>query len=241
MSDARYKTRQGIDMGRVAEGLKGPGIDTRTWFSMARVDEDPDATVWDSELGWLVDVTLVGGPLDGDGPVVCRLPTGGQGDGKGQYEPPRQGGLVVVAIPGGDTNSDCIIIGQVHDQGLKAAAAINGTSITEEFAARTHIHCFPDEDFDASFDKVRLTSQGAMVLGAADAGQAFARGDDLADKLGALADAISAFLDAAVTPAGTFGNVGLGSFAAAGAQLKVALGKFKASRTQYLSTKIRGV
>ena len=40
----RYKTRTRVDMSRVAQGLKMPGIDTRTWVALARVDVD---------AGWL--------------------------------------------------------------------------------------------------------------------------------------------------------------------------------------------
>ena len=80
-----------IDYSRIAAGVAGPGVDTRTWITLARVDADPDATVWDDDLGWLVDVTMVGGPLDGDGPVLCRVASGGQGVGVGAHAPPRQG------------------------------------------------------------------------------------------------------------------------------------------------------
>lgn len=234
----RFRTRRRVDMSRVAEGLKGPGIDTRTWFAFARVDEDPDATVWDAELGWLCDVTIVGGPLDGDGPVLCRMASAGAATGKGQFDPPHQGCLVVVAVPGGDTNNDCVIIGQLNDSECAVPGAVNGTAIDEAFASRTHVLAFPGEDFDAEFDNVRLTGQ--MVLGTPDANQPFARGTDLADALDALVDALSMFLDQAPAPPGAFGSVAAPVFTAAGAALKIAIEQFKLARQQYLSTRIKG-
>lgn len=234
----RYRTRTRVDMSRVALGLKMPGIDTRTWVALARVDEDPDATVWDQELGWLVDVTIVGGPLDGDGPVLCRMASSGASTGKGRYDPPHQGCLVFVAIPGGDTNADCIILGQLNDTDCKAPTEVNGTAITEEFATKTHVLAFPGEDFDAQFDNVRIT--GNMILGVKEADQPFARGNDLADALGDLVDAFLLFLDQAVAPPGAFGSVAVVAFSAAGVSLKTAINQFKLARQTYLSTTIKG-
>jgi hypothetical protein len=237
-SRTRYRTRRRVDMSRVADGLKMPGIDTRTWVTMARVDVDPDATVWDAELGWLCDVTIVGGPLDGDGPVLCRMASAGAAPGKGQYDPPHQGCLVIVTIPGGDTNADCVIVGQLNDTECLAPVTVNNTNLTEAFARRTHVMAFPDEDFDGEFANVRLTGQ--MVLGTHNANQPFARGTDLANAIDSFADALSAFVDQAVVPAGTFGNVGLLPFTAAATVLKVAIQQFKLARNQYLSTRIKG-
>lgn len=237
-STTRYRTRTRVDMSRVALGLKMPGIDTRTWIALARVDEDPDATVWDPELGWLVDVTIVGGPLDGDGPVLCRMASSGAATGKGRYDPPHQGCLVFVAIPGGDTNADCVILGQLNDTDCKAPSAINGSAITEAFAARTHVLAFPGEDFDAQFDNVRITGQ--MVLGVPDADQSYTRGEDLADALDELVDALADFLDQAPSPPGAFGSVSAPTFSAAAVVLKAAIAQFKTARNQYLSTRIKG-
>jgi len=237
-SKARFKTRTRVDMSRVAEGLKMPGIDTRTWFAFARVDVDPDATVWDPQLGWLVDVTIVGGPLDGDGPVLCRMASSGASNGRGRFDPPRQGALVVVAIPGGDSNADCVIIGQLNDEEYLAPTAVNGTTIAETFMSRTHVLAFPGEDFDAEFENVRLTGQ--MVLGDAKADQPYARGTDLADALGTLVDALSTFLDQAAVPPGPFGSVAAPTFSAAGAALKAAVEQFKLARQTYLSKRIKG-
>lgn len=227
-----------IDVGRLSRALERDGIDTRTWINMARVDEDPDATVWDAELGWLCDVTLVGGPLDEDGPILARLPSSGQGAGKGRYEPPRQGGLVLVAIPNGDTNNDCIILGQLHDSGVAAASKINGTDITEALAARTHIWAFPGEDLDGEFENVRLT--GRMTLGVKDADQAFVRGNAQADAFDELLDALSTFLTGAAVPPNPIGSIQLAAWGTAATKLKAAILAYKGKRSQILSSTIRG-
>lgn len=233
---ARLRPR--LDFGRVAAGVSRPGIDPRSWISMARVDVDPDAIVWDRELGWLVDVTLVGGGLDGEGPVLCRFPSSGQGVGAGGYDPPRAGCLVIVAIPGGDPNNDCIIIGQLHDEGCAAATVVNGVDITEAFAQRTHIFAFPDEDLDAAFEHVRIT--GDMTLGVPDANQPFARGNDLAGAIDDFADALILFLDSAAAVPGGFGEVTATGFTTAGGVLKTKAQAFKAARARWLSQRIRG-
>ena len=233
---ARLRTR--LDFNRIAAGMSRPGIDSRSWLALARVDEDPDAIVWDRELGWLVDVTMVGGGLDGEGPVLCRQPSAGQGPGVGEYHPPRAGCLVIVLVPNGDPNNDCLIVGQLNDEGCAAATAINGVDITEAFAARTHIMAFPAEDLDAEFEHVRLT--GDMTLGVAGADQPYARGDDLAGAVDDFADALIKFLNTAAAVPGGFGEVTATGFNAAGGVLKAKALAFKAARSRWLSTRIRG-
>ena len=230
--------RSRIDTTRVAASLSRPGIDPRTWIAMARVDEDPDGTVWDAELGWLADVTLVGGTLDGEGPVLARMPSSGQGPGVGQYAPPRQGCLVLVAIPDGDPNNDCIILGQLHDESVAAATKVNGVDITEAFAQQTHILVFPGEDVDAEFRHVRLTVADKMVLGVAAAAQQAARGTALVEALVDLANALSKFSTDAASPPGGFGEVTATAFAAAAVVLKAKVAAFTNAAASYTTPKI---
>jgi len=231
--------RASVDFSRLREAVAGPGIDPRTWVLTARIDDDPDAMVWDDKLGWLVDVTPVTGQLAGSTmPLACRVATAAQGPDIGMHHPPRLGGLVLVVIPSGDPNEDSIIIGQLHDVDDGAPARVNGDTIDEDFARQTHIAALPDEDVDQEWRHARITASDAMVLGTADADQAMVRGDDLADALSDLADALSQFAVAiAVAPVNIAGAVvaldpgTLTSF-------QQAVTAFKSASQTYLSTRI---
>lgn len=244
---ARSGTRKLIDFGRLADGLARPGIDTRTWTALARVDVDPDATVWDPVLGWLVDVTFVGGALDGEGPVVCRMGAAGAGAAAGKHDPPRQGALVVVNVIAGDPNVECVIVGYLHDLEHQPATTVNGAEITEAMASRTWIEAFPTEDKETEHQNLRMTGrETAKLLGQQvrladnEAEQPFVRGDDYADAEAVFLDALSTFLDLALVPVGAFGSVNWGSFQTAAQSLKAAVNTFKNARQQYLSARVRG-
>lgn len=222
--------------------MKSDGIDTRTWVSLARVDDDPDAVRYDTEFGWLVDVTFVGGPLDGEGPLVCRLGSMGARRGVTSQQPVGLGCLVLVLVPAGDINVEPTIISMLHDINCVAPTTVNGTEITEEFAAETHVQAFPGEDLDAEYRAVRVTGD-SVVLGAAEADQPFARGNDLADALDNLAGALDTF--AVALGSGTL--IGMapvvyvgGSANPALVALRSAITQFEGARNAYLSTRING-
>jgi hypothetical protein len=211
---------------------------------MARVDEDDDAIVWDDALGWLVDVTFVGGGCDGEGPINCRVASQVQGSEIGVYRPPRANGLVIVLVPNGDPNDDAIIVGQLHDvDDFTVASEVNGDNIVEidasdgEVAAdETHITVLPDEDLDQEWRNVRVTAE-AMVLGAPEADQPFVRGTDLDDALDDLADAISDIVTAINTALGIAGSP---IDPASLALFEAAIATFKAASSTYLSSRITG-
>lgn len=230
MRPPRKRARTSVDFRRVGLGLKMPGIDPRAWLALARVDDDDDAVVWDAELGWLVDVTFVGGSLDGDGPNLCR-------QRRGLYEPPHRNGLVLVAVVGGDANMECVILAELDVEDRPAPTTVNGDTIDEAFATRTHIGAFPNEDLDLEFENVRVTGQ--MKLGAPDADQPYIRGNDYADAEADFLDALDQFLTSAPPP-GPFGSVNSATFIAAATQLKLALQQFKLAKSTYLSQVIRG-
>lgn len=242
---ARTMTRLRPDYSRIADSMKRPGIDPRSWLALARVDDDPDAVVWNDQLGWVADVTFVGGDLDGEGPQPCRIASLGAGAGLTAQSPPRFDGLVLVAIVGGDANISCVIIGQLHDVNAAAPAQVNGTTITEEFAKETHVEAFPAEDLDAEYRNVRITGE-AMVLGDPEADQPFPRGTDLADALDNLAGALDNLATALSNPGSVIGTSVSGGavtaavIGAATGPLSVAVAQFQAARNTYLSTRIRG-
>ena len=222
--------------------MKQPGIDPRSWLSLARIDEGEDARVWDAELGWLVDVTFRGGALDGEGPVLCRV-AGTTGPEFGAFFPPRADALVVVAVPGGDPNNDCVVLGELNDTETVPPSEVNGTTIDEAFAMQTQILVFPEQDVDAAYRNFRLTAE-RMVFGVADADQPFARGTDLADAMEALADAVeTAFSDMSSlppTPPMAGGGVPVAGLTPIVQALSAAVQQFAQARDTYLSTRIVG-
>ncbi len=138
------RKRRNLDMGRLREAMRGPGADTRVWLATARVDVDPDATVWDEKLGWLVDVTFYGGPLDQEGPIPCRLGQMFAQDGATRADPPGQGCEVLVAITDGDANSNPVIVARQHNAGgCEAPITVNGIPIDELLAAANHLVITP--------------------------------------------------------------------------------------------------
>jgi hypothetical protein len=236
---ARSNVRLRPDYGRIAKAVSRPGIDPRSWIALARVDNDPDATVWDEQIGWIVDVHF----LDGEGPTTCRVVSGSQGSGVGASRPVRPDSLVAVLIPNGDPNYDAIIVGDLHDvDEMRAPTTINGDAITEALALTTHIDAFPSEDLDQEFANVRITAATAMVLGAAQANQPFVRGDDYADALDAFLDDLLSFMNSliAAVPAAPNGALTVADAIAAATPMINSIATFKAARAEYLSTLIKG-
>lgn len=250
----RSSVRTLLDFSRIAEAVSRPGIDPRTWVCLGRIDDDPDAIVWDEELGWFVDVTITEGTLAGE-TVLCRVGSDGQGAAVGRYSPPRPDALVIVAVPSGDPNNEGLVLRQLHDLDHGPPSAVNGDTIVERdpqagqvAALETHLAVFPGEDVDEQWRARRVTTSGAhklhgasMELGVADADQPFARGTDLADSLNDLADAIQVFTQAlsVATPTST-GGLPVATVLAQYNILAPKIATFKNARTQYLSTRIKG-
>lgn len=137
-SRSRIRTR--FDVRRMAEAVKSPGIDPRTWTTTGRVDDDEDAIRWDAKLGWLIDVTFTGGDLDQEGPVVCRVASHVASQGNGRIEPVERDCEVIVVVTEGDPNSNPVIIGQIFNGGgCEAPTQVNDKTIDEALALVTQI------------------------------------------------------------------------------------------------------
>ncbi len=131
-------------MGRLREAIRGPGADTRVWLATARIDDDPDAISFDPEIGWIVDVTFYGGPLDGEDEVPCRLGEAFAQQFATKSDPPGIGCEVLVAITDGDANSNPVIVARMHNAGgCQPPPLVNLTPITEGYALANHIVVTP--------------------------------------------------------------------------------------------------
>lgn len=188
------RIRRQVDRGRLAELASGPGTDTRSWIVLARVDDDDDAIRWsgpdgeDGPLGWIVDVTIVGGgDLDQESEIPCRLGTAYARDGEIASNPPSRGCFVIVALPGGGLNCEPTIIGELPTDGCAPPSSVNGTDIDEAYALATHILVTSlDVDEEIGGDRRVKTGEGkthrllgdALELADEGAGQSYVRGND---------------------------------------------------------------
>lgn len=234
--------RTRLDVGRMREGMRGPGADPRTWVTFGRVDDDDDAIRWEVPHGWIVDVTFSGGQLEGEGPIACRVLRLFAADGATRQEPVFRGAEVAVVLSEGDPNASPLIIGMVHNGGgSETPEEVNGTTIDEDYSLATHILVTPHAlDYQIDGD-VRIKTTGtARLLGPLvelaeqDAGQSFVRGDDQKDALNAFLDALSTW--AVLVKAGIVAAGGTLENAALDAAINVAKQQFASA----LSSKVKG-
>jgi hypothetical protein len=111
------RKRRVPDVLRMGQAMSHPGIDPRTWVTTARIDMDPLAVRWDPEIGPIADVTFTGGPLDGEGPIPCRVAYFGQGAGTGRFIPLQPGDEVQVCINAGNPEEGPVIVGTLANGG----------------------------------------------------------------------------------------------------------------------------
>lgn len=198
---------QRLDLHALRAGIAGPGLDTRSWVEMARIDDDPDAVVWDDHLGWLADVTIESGGLAGEGPINCSV-KGACGRGRGIYQPLRPGDRVVVEFISGDPNVDAVIVGRVHDvDDCTAPTTVNGDTIVETNAStgqvaadETTIAALAGEDLEAEFRRGRIGASSHFGVACPDV----CLGTDDADEHAVLGDAFMSDLSDFLTAMNTF-------------------------------------
>lgn len=246
-SRSRIRTR--IDVGRLREAISGPGMDPRSWALLARVDDVEDAIRLEQGLGWIVDVTVTGGQLDGEGPIPCRVAWSYAGEDAGRSEPVERGTQVLVVLPDGDANGTPVIVGVLSTPDKPPPASINGDEVSEQYALSTHYLRTPHnvEQEVGSVWRVsaqtdaKLTAQNVALADDAPT-QSYVRGDDQVDALKALIDALDAFSSALATaiPAPPNGALTVASVAAAYAVLGPQLATAKTSLEAALSTRIKG-
>jgi len=126
----------GIDVAAMREAVKGPGVDTRMWLAMGTVvagtadkhpvrftDEDGNAL----PHGVLVDVKLHPSGTE----VPCRVMGRTAGNGTGEYHPFVDGDEVLVAVPGGDERSGCVIMGRANQALDVFPTTVAGMDVTQ--------------------------------------------------------------------------------------------------------------
>lgn len=229
---------------------------------MARVDDADDAVRWDPPRGWLVDVTVVGGALDGEGPIPCRVAWAYAGSDAGTSEPVERGVLVACVLPEANLNGSPVIVGVLPTPDMAAPTSVNGEDIDADFAKATHFRVSP-RNYEAQYgskwrtkvtDEAKLLAQ-ALKLADDDAAQSYMRGEDYADALDRFIDATDQFAQAGINAFSALdpGGPPITPVTAANARAALLafstgyfiylaeLEAFKQARQQYLSTRIDGV
>lgn len=101
---ARTRKSRAPDTGRMGEALKRPGIDPRTWVSLAVVQ-----AVGVQDDGVYVDVMLIPSGLE----EHARVSAAYSGSGYGLYLPVEVNDEVVVACPAGDMDNGLVVVGRM--------------------------------------------------------------------------------------------------------------------------------
>jgi hypothetical protein len=107
MSGARAIGLGMLDPSKIGEALSRPGIDPRTWTTLAVV-----TAVHVSAQGVYVNITTIAGIEE-----TASVPSAYGGPGFGFYCPVAVGDCVVVAVPEGDWGAGARVLAQVWDQG----------------------------------------------------------------------------------------------------------------------------
>ena len=94
-----------LDMGRLSRAVSRPGIDPRTWVSLAVVN----SVVVDPNEGVFCGITLLPSEIE----ETARLGAAYAGNGFGFYAPPKVDDEVMVCAPSGDPSQGLVITGRL--------------------------------------------------------------------------------------------------------------------------------
>lgn len=235
-----------MDVGRIGAAVGQPGIDGRVWTCAARVSTDDDAIRFDPELGRLVDVEIVGGPLDGEGPIVARVAEGFAEDGGILSHPIAAGDFVALEL-GHDPNDLPVIVGHVFADGTKPPTTVNEDEVDADLLAAAHVLRSSKRAEVELGGRLRVRTPelvaiaDAVKLADENAAQPFVRGTSYADALDAFLDAIQqATLALVPTGAPPATPITVAQTSAYLTAVTAAVQVFKAARPGYLSTRIAG-
>lgn len=146
-----------FDVARASEALSRPGIDPRTFTSLAIVNK-VNATA----AGVYCDVTTIMGVQE-----TAALVPDYAGDGYGFYAPIEVGHMVLIAIPEGEFATGARIIGHVWDAGDPPPAEVvdHPTDVALVVKPGTTI-------------RITVSGGGQVLLGSSDASKGVARETD---------------------------------------------------------------
>jgi hypothetical protein len=121
------ETPRPINMRDLGEAISHPGIDPRTWVSYALVDSELPVDFSEEDYGPLVNVVL----QPSDVPARCRVSGLIAGDGEAEYHPFMGGDEVIVLLPHGRPDADCVIVGRLNNARAKFPTSVAGQDATK--------------------------------------------------------------------------------------------------------------
>lgn len=101
-----HRANSSVDVGRLGAAVRGPGIDTRTWVSLAIVA----AVHIDPSEGVFVDVIL----MPSQRKATARLGAEYAGNDFGLYMPLEVDDEILVETPGGDPDAGLVVTRRLH-------------------------------------------------------------------------------------------------------------------------------
>lgn len=189
-----------VDVARMAEGFSRPGIDPRTWSTIALV-----TAVEVTAAGTYVRITTIGGIVE-----TAAVVTQYGGPGYGLYCPVAVNDWVLIEVPEGDWNAGARVVAQVVDAGNPppAEAMAHPEDVALVVKPGQSIRIVVSGGGDAI---VEARDGGSVKLGGEDATRGVARASDTVALSTAQALALQTALDARYTvlnplatiPAGT--------------------------------------
>lgn len=233
-----------IDAHRIGAAASAPGIDPRVWVSAARVLTDDDPIRWDPGLGTIVDVELVGGPLDGTGPIPARVPLAFLTDGAILSHPITAGSFLAVSFAGGDPNELPIVEGLLFADGAAPPTHVNGRDIDAALIAGAHVFVTPHDLEAETTGNARIKAVDLRLLGSTvklvedEATQPFVRGTDWQTAIESFADSVATAAAALVPPGPPTTPMTAANASAFLAQVQAAVVVLKSAAASYLSTRL---
>jgi hypothetical protein len=180
-----------IDTNRLSEAVSRPGVDPRSWVSLAVVDD----FAIDSEGVW-ADVTL----MPSRRKETCIVGAAYAGNGFGFYAPLYKDDQVVVVFPGGDATSP-VIVSRLHSQAdappSTAQAAANASDVILVIESGKHL-------------RIETGGAGNIILEPKGAGKVEIGGEANVDPM-VLGQKLSTWLTALITALDTHVHTGVTS------------------------------
>lgn len=211
-----------MDVGRLAAAVSSPGIDPRTWFSCGIVV----AIGFDSE-GLFVNVTLL--PTGSTYPA--RVATPYSGPSFGANVPLELNDEVAIAIPDGDPQHGCVVIGRFNSASdpVPQDALDNPNDIVLVIKPGQAI-------------RMNVSAGGKAYFGSTNATDAAVLGTTYRSAEDTLITALNTFVIAISTFAGTCtttpASTPAATLATAATALEAAITSFEAAAESYLSQKV---
>lgn len=121
----------GFDLSTYSKAFSRPGIDPRQWVSFGVVTKETanaQIVTFDKTIGMpLVSVLLQPSEVF----VACQVANHVAGNGEGEWFPFVDGDQVIVAVPGGDEKSGCVILGRLNSQLDEWPSQVAGSDSTK--------------------------------------------------------------------------------------------------------------